>query len=58
MYAILQFSRFFNAGIKHNAAWRFFGGEGVCFLNRAFCYICVKNQQVQQLFIQFINYVW
>jgi hypothetical protein len=20
--------------------------------------ICVKNQQIQQLFIQFINYVW
>jgi hypothetical protein len=33
---------------------------GFCFLNRAFrqyC-ICVKNQQIHQLFIQFINYVW
>jgi hypothetical protein len=23
-----------------------------------FVNICVKNQQMQQLFIQFINYVW
>jgi hypothetical protein len=23
-----------------------------------FVNICVKNQQTQQLFIQFINYVW
>jgi hypothetical protein len=23
-----------------------------------FINICVKNQQMQQLFIQFINYVW
>jgi hypothetical protein len=23
-----------------------------------FVNVCVKNQQMQQLFIQFINYVW
>jgi hypothetical protein len=23
-----------------------------------FIYVCMKNQQMQQLFIQFINYVW
>jgi hypothetical protein len=27
-------------------------------LNVNFVNICVKNQQMQQLFIQFINYVW
>jgi hypothetical protein len=36
---------------------RFFTGDfaswAVHFVN-----ICVKNQQMQQLFIQFINYVW
>jgi hypothetical protein len=36
---------------------RFFIGDfaswTVHFIN-----ICVKNQQMQQLFIQFINYVW
>jgi hypothetical protein len=36
---------------------RFFSGDfassTVHFVN-----ICVKNQQMQQLFIQFINYVW
>jgi hypothetical protein len=31
---------------------------GFCFLSRVFHYICVKNQQIHQLFIQFINYVW
>jgi hypothetical protein len=28
-----------------------------CFLNHAFLYICVKNQQIHQLFIQ-LNCVW
>jgi hypothetical protein len=50
----------FNAGIKSLYAtppdeifyW------GFCFLNRVFrLYIC-ENQQIHQLFIQFINYVW
>jgi hypothetical protein len=30
---------------------------GFCFLNH-FLNMYVKNQQMQQLFIQFINYVW
>jgi hypothetical protein len=36
---------------------RFFTGD---FASRTvhFVNICVKNQQMQQLFIQFINYVW
>jgi hypothetical protein len=33
--------------IQENASWT------VHFVN-----ICVKNQQVHKLFIQFINYVW
>jgi hypothetical protein len=32
--------------------------RGFCFLNLHFVIICVKNQQIHQLFIQFINYVW
>src|SRR5215470_11121316 len=31
---------------------------GICSLNRAFRYICMENQQIHQLFIQFINYIW
>jgi hypothetical protein len=31
---------------------------GFCFLNLHFFNICVKTQQIHQLFIQFINYVW
>jgi hypothetical protein len=36
---------------------RFFTGD---FASQTmhFVNICVKNQQMQQLFIQFINYVW
>jgi hypothetical protein len=30
---------------------------GFWFLNRAFVNICVKNQQIRELFIQFINYL-
>jgi hypothetical protein len=30
---------------------------GFCFLNLHFVNICVQNQQIHQLFIQFINYV-
>jgi hypothetical protein len=50
----------FNAGIKSLSATLpddIFIGEfaswTVHFIN-----ICVKNQQIHQLFIQFINYVW
>jgi hypothetical protein len=32
---------------------RYLTGDFGSFVN-----ICVKNQQMQQLFIQFINYVW
>jgi hypothetical protein len=36
---------------------RFFTGEFVSWIVHFFN-TCVKNQQMQQLFIQFINYVW
>jgi hypothetical protein len=36
---------------------RFFTGD-FAFLTVHFFNICVKNQQMQQLFIQLINYVW
>jgi hypothetical protein len=36
---------------------RFFTGD-FGFLNCAFSNICVKTQQIHQLDIQFINYVW
>jgi hypothetical protein len=36
---------------------RFFTGDFVSWTVH-FVNICVKNQQMQQLFIQFINYVW
>jgi hypothetical protein len=49
-----------NAGIKSLRAT--LPGDiyyrGFCFLNQHFVNICVKNQQINQLFIQFINYVW
>jgi hypothetical protein len=45
-----------NPSMQHCMA-RFFTGDfaswTVYFVN-----ICMKNQQMQQLFIQFINYVW
>jgi hypothetical protein len=31
---------------------------GFCFLNRVFPYYMRENQQIPQLSIQFINYVW
>jgi hypothetical protein len=31
---------------------------GFCFLNLHFVNIYLKNQQIHQLFIRFINYVW
>jgi hypothetical protein len=36
---------------------RFFAGDFASWTVR-FVNICVKNQQIHQLFIQFINYVW
>jgi hypothetical protein len=36
---------------------RFFSGAFAS-LTVYFFNICVKNQQMQQLFIQFVNYVW
>jgi hypothetical protein len=36
---------------------RFFTGDFASWTVN-FVNICVKNQQIQQLFIQFINYVW
>jgi hypothetical protein len=36
---------------------RFFTGDFAS-LTVHFMNICVKNQQIHQLFIQFINYVW
>jgi hypothetical protein len=36
---------------------RFFSGDFAS-LTVNFVNICVKNQQIQQLFIQFINYIW
>jgi hypothetical protein len=36
---------------------RFYTGV-FAFLTVNFVNICVKNQQIHQLFIQFINYVW
>jgi hypothetical protein len=35
-----------------------FGGRDFASWTVHFVNICVKNQQMQQLFIQFINYVW
>jgi hypothetical protein len=50
----------FNTGINpfaQRCLTRFFTGDfaswTVHFIN-----ICMKNQQIQQLFIQFTNYVW
>jgi hypothetical protein len=36
---------------------RFFNGDFAS-LTVHLVNVCVKNQQIQQLFIQFINYVW
>jgi hypothetical protein len=36
---------------------RFFTGDFAS-LNVHFVNVCVKNQQIHQLLIQFINYVW
>jgi hypothetical protein len=36
---------------------RFFTGDFAS-LTVNFANICVKNQQIHQLFIQFINYIW
>jgi hypothetical protein len=45
--------------IAQRCLMRFFNGEFVFWTVRSTSInICVKNQQMQQLFIQFINYVW
>jgi hypothetical protein len=41
----------------HRCLTRFFTGDFASWTVH-FVNICVKNQQMQQLFIQFINYVW